>query len=819
MRALACAALAAAAIGCDNSACHGVDGTCVSLTVAGEGSVDGVQLTVSGAATGTRVAPAVADVERLPVEIALQPPSAANGPLHIDAVGVLYGTVVGSGSVDVTVSPGAHTSARVTLSLTGSAPDGGADLAPGPPVDVTGSAVTHYVLGDGGVVDVPVDFTKVALGAAVESGGSFTTIAVQGDASGHLALHAPSTPYYLRFGSRWLFGSTATPDLSAWALGRPDQTHASKTTTLSFSVTNLAAWNANDTLQLFSVNAGTELFDLEGDLKPATNATTLGGSLNLSLYPFGMLIDGAKGDDTMLLQLVADSDSGVAYQRLGKLATFSRFTIADGGSANLSAAMSDVAKSSSLPIAWGRSQFAQYATAVNPNASGADDLFDLFAQPGGVAGGPFSSTPDLVVVRPPSGTSDVGMTVGYGNPFPASWTLVAATASNFAVSYTAPGATAGSFDGAIWTYATVDQLPSPIVPLVSPVQRPLINGKSAFSPQTSASATPLISWSPPLFGAPSSYALYLYAVDNSLGATTLDFVSALYTASTSVRVPPGMLVGGQSYFVVISALAGGADASVSPFLQPLPSGWADTLSAAFTVVAPQTADGASCKAILAAHPGSPDGVYVVDGGGGTPFTTFCDMTTDGGGWTLVGKIDGRAAISSEWLVQAVNPGQLASPTIESGMIACVDAVSFAVNAAKEIRLANSARSKWVKWTLPAGRTTATWWQHSAGQAVINAAAQSSVSVSSSTGGGGTCYQNIYGILPFSAHGGSYPSAAGNATGNTTPGDWCLSVGTTLPNSTVDGFTQNGNGWDAPASEGDWPNAAYNVPAHLSVWLR
>ncbi len=83
---------------------------------------------------------------------------------------------------------------------------------------------------------------------------------------------------------------------------------------------------------------------------------------------------------------------------------------------------------------------------------------------------------------------------------------------------------------------------------------------------------------------------------------------------------------------------------------------------------------ASCNAIKQATPASPSGVYTIDpdgaGGAIAPFPVYCDMTTNGGGWTLILKAHPASGnfhyFSPLWTNSAThNPGATAFDQTEA----------------------------------------------------------------------------------------------------------------------------------------------------------
>jgi hypothetical protein len=392
--------------------------------------------------------------------------------------------------------------------------------------------------------------------------------------------------------------SAATVDLGSTYLGRPDQSGTTGATPVTYSVSGLEPWTATpappntgvgDNLWVVSSNANAVTFPIGPFYGVDFSNGATSGTATVTWRT--NLIDAVKGDNTYFYQLAAKQAGGLPYQTATRSSYLSSFTVADKIPVTANVALSPIVRQGSLVVDWRLSEFDAHLTDINPAAALLDRSIYVRATPHTLldpsplvaAGGPL-----LFSLHAGPNQPDLNLgALNYGQVFDLlfwkEWRGV-----NYAacVSLTAPGATSGLRFCGNMTHEGVAMSPAPptpVVPALTPPKNPLIDGLDAFQANTGVSTTPTLSWSPPGVGTPTHYRIWILRLDTAGTRTAPFWVADLLTASPRLKLPPGLLQPGKSYFAFVFAYGLPADSfDLTPFEAGAQYASASTLTGVFS---------------------------------------------------------------------------------------------------------------------------------------------------------------------------------------------------------------------------------------------
>ncbi|UQA57493.1 hypothetical protein [Polyangium aurulentum] len=407
--------------------------------------------------------------------------------------------------------------------------------------DATTASVAALVLGDDG------KFTRID--GTIESNGAFV---IPGVPQGSYLLELEKGSITTR-----IVTSERSLDLGGLYAGRPDVVRLKGETTLDLEVDGLLSWQDPDSLEMFSVGAGT---DCLLSVAPAVGETALNAAVNMFDACFDAsgaeapaAIEASKGDKTIITQLGTYGDPAVGnvYVSVRKALAPQSLEVADGKAVTLSGSFADVPQKMAT-VSWDTASFASIAADVHPLA--APRAFELYmgVEPGGADRTTSSANPTLLTYQ----TDDPAALLTsfqYGNPFPGEWAEYYSTY----VSHSFPLTVPGSMNSRPAT-ATLSQS-GPVSSLsgtklgivITPPRDIKVNGQATASELTGIGTTPTVSWSAPTQGKAAWYSVIVRKLDPMGGPTRS--AGSIRTTETSVTLPPGLLETGSYYYLMVRA--------------------------------------------------------------------------------------------------------------------------------------------------------------------------------------------------------------------------------------------------------------------------
>ncbi|HJV49326.1 MAG TPA: putative Ig domain-containing protein [Geothrix sp.] len=438
-----------------------------------------------------------------------------------------------------------------------------------------------------------------AIGALVPSGGgAFTSLTgtFAGDGS-YSVSGVPGGSYWLVLGSdNFVWTDKSQVDLGSYAQGRKDLVRAATSTPVGFTLNQMSSWTALDIIQAYDWNTR-----ISQNISQVTGTTNLPNPGDTSLTGMtvnwgdgsfqGGLVDTTKGDHPLITHATRQTVGGQTVYVTKEVYGIGSLIMTDGSGASVNGTFDGTVDATPFQLNLKLSDFTACLAAVSPVATLEDSecvlagAWDLTR-----TGLSFGLTVDLVRYSGGTGSTDVNVgpishvALPAGRLTPMTGVEVSFL-RNFQLGATTPVA------HRYWVTAYNATLPTdilPITPLVVPVTSLQINGASCVGDITAPApteATHTLSWIAPSTGA-KGYRVTVYELTAPGAATLETFVAYLYTSSTSIQVPPGLLVSGHTYSICVRALASPSwDPTSAPFgvIESASYGYAETTSGIITM--------------------------------------------------------------------------------------------------------------------------------------------------------------------------------------------------------------------------------------------
>ena len=455
--------------------------------------------------------------------------------------------------------------------------------------------ITHYE--DSGITYAPAaDLSTMTIAAYVsDDNGGFTLRPGTADTTGNFSIPGiPQGAYWLQLGTSWIWTDRTTIDAGYAVQGRPDAVFASAGTQTAFNLSGMVPCSPDsDEIDWVVTNAGGYGTYFPYLLNPGTTWLTLTDSYR------GFLADAAKGDKALVTQL--SSTTKVVAGQIYPIAVLKKvygpvsITQVNGTTTPVTGSFSDPTRFGTYRLNVQGSAFAAIALAAHPSAQLDLGDFYLLEEPDPSVGSIANATVmEFIGCGGACAAADRIDTdidfgdVTYGNPFPQSWQpaglFFEGVAKTYALGSTRPYTAYGDVETVTLTQPTATE---PFQPVIGTVTNPTINGADFFQDRTGVGPNPTLAWSEPALGMANEYMIFVFKL--SIGGsgvtayTKASRVATLYTTSSPITLPPGMLTNGNSYYFLIYAVReGDLDLTAAPFRRSMPEGKAAVYSGMIT---------------------------------------------------------------------------------------------------------------------------------------------------------------------------------------------------------------------------------------------